>query len=175
MNLVKIISTSLDSFGKLIVKFSRFGNKDIQTSIEVSQYGVDSNPIKGMVAIYTPTTSNGDTFILGYLNKNRLADVGEFRTFATDADGVEKFYIWQKSDGTCEIGGDTNFAVKFNELKTEFNKLKTDHNNFLAEYKTHTHVLTLTSGTGTAAPTISTQIANTSNIDNSKNDKIKTI
>ncbi len=67
------------------------------------------------------------------------------------------------------------FAVKFNELKTEFNQLKTDFNNLVTKYNTHVHVLTLTAGTGTAAPTATTQTANTSNIDNAKNDKIKTI
>lgn len=173
MNLIKVISTDLDSVKRRVVKFLRFGKSDVQTSLQVAAYGIDSNPIKNIIAVYIPTTDKGSTFIIGYINTNQKAAPGEYRTFATDADGVEKFYTWMKSDGTMEIGGDQNFAVKFNELKTEFNKLKTDHNNFLTEYKLHVH----TGGTisGSTGPTTSTQINNSSNIDNAKNDKIKTI
>lgn len=172
MNLVKIISTEIKNL-KRVIKYLRFGKNDIQTSFEISPYGLDSNPIKDMIAIYSPTTDKGETAIIGYINKNQKANAGEFRTFATDDSGVEKFYTWLKKDGTMEIGGSSNFAVKFNELKTEFNKLKTDHNNFLAEYKLHIH----TGGTisGSTGPTTSTQINNSSIIDNAKNTKIKTI
>lgn len=175
MNLVKVISTSLNSKAQRLIKFLRFGRADIQTALQYSPYGFDSNPIKDMVAIYSPTSDNGETVIIGYLNKNQKAAVGELRIFATNDSGTEQFYVWLKKTGIIEIGGDTNFAVKFNELKTEFNKLKTDHNNFLTEYKQHVHILTLTAGTGSAAPTVSSQVANSSNIDNVKNDKIKTI
>lgn len=174
-NFVKVISTEIDTLKRRIVKVLRFGKSDVQTAIECGPYGIDSNPIKDMVAVYGETTEKGKVTIIGYINKNQKAGIGEFRTFATDENGTEKFYTWMKSDGTMEIGGGANFAVKFNELKTEFNALKQSHNDFLTEYKTHTHVLTLTSGTGTAAPTVSTQTPNTSNIDNAKNDKIKTI
>jgi hypothetical protein len=175
MNLVKTISASINNFTQRVIKFYRFGKDDVQTALEYGPYGVDSNPIAGMIAIYGPTTDKGETTIIGYLNKNQKASPGEMRIFATNADGVEKFYIWQKADGTCEIGGAGNFSVKFNELKTEFDKLKTDFNNLVTKYNSHVHVLTLTVGTGTAAPTVTTQTANTSNIDAAKNDKIKTI
>lgn len=174
MNLVKIIDSTISSL-KRVIKFYRFSKDDVQTALEYGPYGVDSNPVKDMIALYAPTTDKGETAIVGYLNKNQKAGVGEMRIFATDADGVEKFYVWLKSDETIEIGGNANFAVKFNELKTEFDKLKTDFNNLVTKYNSHVHVLTLTAGTGTAAPTVVPQTANASNIDASKNDKIKTI
>ena len=64
--------------------------------------------------------------------------------------------------------GNTNFAVKFNELQTAFNELQT-------KFNTHTHITTATVGAtptpGTLAPTTSTS---TANISAAKNQKIKT-
>ncbi len=172
-NLIKVISSSITA-GKRIIKFFRFGVSDIQTAFEYSPFGVDSNPIKDMVAIYAPTSDNGETVIIGYLNKNQKAASGELRIFATDDSGTEKFYVWLKKTGVIEIGGDTNFAVKFNELKAEFNKLKTDYNGHITEYNLHTH-LGVTVGSGSTGVTTPSTKTNTSNIDNAKNDKIKTI
>lgn len=173
-NFVKVISTEIDTLKRRIVKVLRFGKSDVQTAIECGPYGIDSNPIKDMVAVYGETTEKGKVTIIGYINKNQKAGIGEFRTFATDANGAEKFYTWMKSDGTMEIGGDANFAVKFNELKTEFNALKTDYNNHITEYNLHTH-LGVTVGSGATGITTPSTNTNTSNIDNAKNDKIKTI
>lgn len=175
MNLVNVISTSYNSLSQRVVKFFRFGKDDVQTALQYGPYGYDSNPVKDMVAVYGKTASNGETVILGYVHKNLQAGVGETRIFATDADATEKFYIWLRNTGIVEIGGTANYAVKFNELKTEFNKLKTDFNNLVTKYNSHVHVLTLTAGTGTAAPTAVPQTANASNIDAAQNDKIKTI
>lgn len=174
MNLVKVFSSNTNDLKQRLIKVLRMGKGDVQTSIQATPYGLDSNPIKDMIAVYSKTETDGSTVIVGYLNKNSIAAVGELRLFSTDANGVEKFYTWLKNDGTIEIGGNQNFAVKFNELKTEFNKLKQSHNDFLTEYKTHTHAGVSSGGSSTAAP-ISTQLANSSNIDNAKNDKIKTI
>jgi len=49
---------------------------------------------------------------------------GEFRTYSTDKDGVEKFYTWLKNDGTYEVGGNDDFLVRYNELAAGFNQLK---------------------------------------------------
>ena len=69
----------------------------MQTSIEAMPYGVDSNPIKDMVAVYSETTGKGETVIIGYLNKNLKAEVGEFRTFSTDSNGGRKvLYLAKK-------------------------------------------------------------------------------
>jgi len=173
-NFVKVISTELDTIKRRVVKILRFGKSDVQTALECGPYGIDSNPIKDMVAVYAPTEEKGKVAIIGYINKNQKALPGEFRMFSTDANGVEKFYVWLKNDETIEIGGNSNFAVKFNELKTEFNALKTDYNNHINEYNLHTHLgVTVGSGaTGTTTPSTNT---NASNIDNAKNDKIKTI
>lgn len=175
ISLVKILSTTVDSMERRIVKALRLGKSDTQTSFETGNFGIDSNCPDGFVAVYAPSMIKGESVILGYINKNQMAEIGELRLFSTNTAGdTEKFYVWLRNTGHLELGGDSNFAVRFNELKTEFNKLKTDHNNFLTEYKTHTHA-GVTSGMSSTAPPVSTQVANTSNIDNCKNDKIKTI
>jgi len=173
-NFVKVISTEIDTIKRRVVKILRFGKSDVQTALECGPYGIDSNPIKDMVAVYAPTEEKGKVAIIGYINKNQKALPGEFRMFSTDANGTEKFYVWLKNDETIEIGGDSNFAVKFNELKTEFNALKTDYNNHINEYNLHTH-LGVTVGSGATGITTPSTNTNTSNIDNAKNDKIKTI
>ncbi len=172
---VKTISASVDSMSRRVIKFLRFGKSDVQTGIEALAYGLDSNPIKDMVAVYAETSEKGKVAIVGYLNKNQKAQPGEFRTFCTDSQGVEKFYTWMKSDGTIEIGGNVNFAVKYNELVIEFNKIKTDFNSLVSIFNAHTHILALSSGTGTAAPSITQGTVNTSDITQTKNSKIKTI
>ncbi len=173
MNLVKTISTSVNNLSQRVIKFFRFGKDDVQTALEYGPYGIDSNPVKDMIALYAPTTDKGETVIVGYLNKNQKAAPGEMRIFATDANAVEKFYIWMLANGTIEIGGTANYAVKFNELKTAFNSLQTSYNNFLIEYKLHVH----TGGTisGSTGPTVSVQTPNAANIDTAKNANIKTI
>tara|TARA_R110001606_G_scaffold374612_1_gene532474 strand:+ start:412 stop:948 length:537 start_codon:yes stop_codon:yes gene_type:complete len=134
MNLVKLISTDFDKFKRRVVKFLRFGLKDVQTSIEASPFGIDSNPIPEMVAIYGKTSGDGNTFIMGYLVKDKLADVGETRLFSTDDKGVLQTYLWLRNDGTMEVGGDADNMVRYSELETAFNELKTDHNNLVTEW-----------------------------------------
>ena len=118
LNAVKIISSEIDSKVRRVIKFLRLGKYDVQTSFQVAPYGVDSNPIKDMVAIYGPTGEKGKTVIIGYINKNQVAAPGEYRTFSTDADGELKFYIHQKANGTCEIGGSSHNLVRYTPLNS---------------------------------------------------------
>lgn len=175
MNTVTVNASRIDTLKRRVIKFLRFGKSDVQESIEVAPFGIDNAPIKNLIALYAQTTENGKSYIVGYLNKNQKSEPGENRSYATDDAGAEVFYIWQRKDGTVEIGGTDNYAVKFNELKAEFNALKSDYNNLVTTFNGHTHILALTAGTGTAAVSVTQGQTNTSNIDNAKNDKIKTI
>lgn len=116
MNLVTVISTELKAAKTRLIKVLRYGKRDVQTPREIAPYGVDSSPIKDMVALYAPTSDISAPVIVGYINKNQKAGVGEFRTFATDANGTEKFYTWMKADGTMEIGGNIDYAVRYLKL-----------------------------------------------------------
>jgi hypothetical protein len=175
INLIKIISTEFDDLKRRIPKFLRFGKNDVQTAIESAPYGIDSNPIKDMIAVYAETGEKGKPVIIGYLNKNQKAEVGELRLYATDASGSEKFYIWLKKDGIVEVGGDTNFAVKYTELKQELDKLKQDHNTLVNIFNTHIHTVAANPSGLVATPTSTTAMQNQSDFSKAKNDKIKTI
>lgn len=173
MILSRTISTLIKS-GIRYLTLRAYGKTDARTAPEAAPYGVDSNPVAGLQAIYIKSTIDGKAACIGYINTQQLSEVGEMRLFSTDDEGTLQTYLWLKANGDILMGGDTNFAVMFNELKTEFNKLKTDYNNLVTSYNGHTHILTLSAGTGTAAPTVSSGASNTSNIDNAKNPKIKT-
>lgn len=139
MNLSKILSTSFDDLQRRIVKVLRKGKSDVQTAMEAAPFGIDSNPLKDMIAVYAPTEEKGKTVIIGYLNKNQLADVGETRLFSTDSDGTLKFYAWLKNDGTMEIGGNDYHMVRYEKLAEAFNELKQDFNDHITAYNSHTH------------------------------------
>jgi hypothetical protein len=88
-------------------------------------YGIDSNPIKDMIAIYAPTEEKGKTIIVGYVNKNHVADIGELRLFSTNSSGVVQSYVWIKNTGIIELAGNTDNAVRYAALNTAL----TAHNN----------------------------------------------
>jgi len=116
LGLIKIISTEFDKLKRLVPKFLYRGNKDLQTAIQIAPYGIDSNPIKDMVAVMGETNQDGSTVVIGYLNKNCLAAPGEVRLFATNAQGVLQTYVWLKTDGKVHIAGDVDNAVRWREL-----------------------------------------------------------
>lgn len=128
--LVKTISTGIKNLAR-IIKVSRYGKDDTVTGMEAMPYGDDSNPIAGMDAVYLELSSRKNKVIVGYINKQQLADVGEKRIFSTDANGNVKFYIWIHADGTCEFNGKDNHLAQFEALQTAFNQLKSDFNNHI--------------------------------------------
>jgi hypothetical protein len=117
MYLTKILSSTLTK-SRRIAKFLRLGKDDVQTATEVGPYGIDSSPIKDMVAVYAETSKKGDTVIIGYINKNQLAQPGEFRIYSTDENGQQKFYAWLKNDGTIELGGALHNLLRFTPLNS---------------------------------------------------------
>lgn len=122
VKIAKIISSTIES-GKRILKILRLGKEDIQTSFESMPYGIDSVPVKDLIAIQMQTGERGKTVIVGYINKNQLSDVGELRIYSTDSQGVEKSFVHLKNDGTIkaegstiELNGNIDNAVKFTPL-----------------------------------------------------------
>ena len=114
----KLDSTTLSDIGKRVLKVLQFGAKSASESLP---FGVDSNPLKGMTAIYGSTSNNGDTVIFGYIQKNQIADVGETRFFSLDADGNLKAFIWLKNDGDIQLNGDDYSSVRFQPLQSGIN------------------------------------------------------
>lgn len=100
--------------GKRFLKVSQFG---VKTAKVVAPFGDDANPTKDMTALFSESTENGETFIIGYVNTNQLAKVGEKRIYSTNANGDLSTFIWLKNDGTMEIGGNTHNATRYLPLE----------------------------------------------------------
>lgn len=132
--LTTTLSTAVDSMNRLIQKVRRLGKYDIQTAPIAAPYGVDSNPIEGMVAIFAETSMKGDQVIIGYVNKNAIAEVGGLRLFSTNSAGAEQFYVYLRASNNLELGGDARHLARFEELETAFNELKGKFNTFANAY-----------------------------------------
>jgi hypothetical protein len=159
VNVVKTISTSVKNAVRF-VKFLRMGKSDVQECRQIAPYGMDSNPIENMVAIYSKTGEDGKNVIIGYVNKNQIADVGENRIFSTDSDGNVQFFLHLKNDGTAEFGGDSRTMVRYQELESAFNQLKSDFNAHVAAYNSHIHPFV---GVASGAPSSTTPTASSVN------------
>jgi hypothetical protein len=104
--------------GKRILKVLQFGAK---TANESMPFGIDSQPIKGMTAIYADTSNNSESVIIGYINTNQLSNAGETRFYSVDENNVLKSFLWLKNDGTLELNGNTYTAVRFEPLQSGIN------------------------------------------------------
>lgn len=172
MKLLSVLSTEFSNLKRLIVKVSN-GKSRTVTAEEVSNYGVDSNPVKGMVAVYGTSEVDGAEVIIGYLNKDRLAAVGEMRIFATDTEGTLQLYLHLKNDGTAAFGGTADNLMRFSPAKEGFDELRADLNDLTAKFNAHVHPTT-TPGSPTG-PTATPASSSTASIDDSKIDEITTL
>jgi hypothetical protein len=173
VNIVKVISTEITDLSQRLVKFLRLGRSDVRTALEVGPFGIDSNPPKDTVAAYSDTMVKGQSVVIGYVNTRQDADVGEVRTYSVDGSGNVVFYTWLKSDGTMEVGGDSDNMVRYSELESAFNQLRDDFNNFVnTTYNLHQHP---TAAVG--PPSVPTLTGTQSNADitGAKIDEIKTL
>ncbi len=176
-NLVKVISTRIGSKTRRLIKYLRYGKNDIQESFEVSPYGFDSVPVKDMIALYSSTGEIGKNVIIGYINKNKVAKVGENRLFATDENGNEKTYLYLTNSGDLELNGNTDNAVRYSELEKSFNELKTDLNGMIQAWNTFATSYVPGSPTTVGLPPTlasSTVSVSTVTVTNAKIDNIKT-
>jgi hypothetical protein len=119
LTITKVISTELNSISQRLIKVLGFGKNDIQKPIQASPFGDDSNPIKGMVAIYGDTNDLGEKVIIGYLNKDQLAEPGEKRLYSVNSNGTVQAYAWLKANGDIHLNGDTDNAVRWAALNTQ--------------------------------------------------------
>lgn len=123
MELATIKSTEVLK-GWRLPKFLRKGLFDVQTAWQAAPANTDSVPREGTIAVYSQTSTQGKPVIVGYINLNQIAGAGEHRTFSEDANGAVKFYIWQKANGTCEIGGSDDFMVRYSNMSLAFQELQ---------------------------------------------------
>jgi hypothetical protein len=157
---VKTISTRINDLGQRLQKFLGLGLKDVQEVPVAAPFGIDSNAVTDMIAVYSPTLIKGEAVIIGYINKNALAEVGGLRLFSTNSNGAEQFYVYLRNTNNLELGGSNRHLARFEELEAAFNAFKT-------EYNTHTHTGNL------GAPTTPPLIPSVADISGAKIDNIK--
>lgn len=152
-------------------RFLKVQQHGVKTADQISSFGDDSSPIKDMIAVYSKTSEIGDNVILGYINKNQIAEPGEKRIFSLQENGSLSFEIYLKKDGTCAIGAQANDnAVRYSKLEQGFNQLKDDFNALVQAYNTHQH----TAPNGATPPTIVGQ-ASGADISGAKINEIKVV
>lgn len=178
LSIVKVFSTEFDKAKRRIVKFLKLGKEDVQTSIEASPFGVDSNPHANLRAIYAPTGVKGKTVIIGYINTDQVAEVGEHRMFSTDTDGNLIFEARMRNDGTFEIGGSVDNLIRFAKMQAAFNELRGDLNALITAYNSHIHITTATVGAtavpGIITPTVATGTPSAADMSDAKIEELKT-
>lgn len=103
------IRSSIIEAGLRILKVDQWGAKTVQ---EISSFGDDGNPVANMTAVYADTAESGEPVIIGYINENQLAGVGEKRIYSLKSDGTLSTFIWLKDDGTMQLGGIVDNAVR---------------------------------------------------------------
>jgi hypothetical protein len=130
-------------------------------------YGVDSAPVREMVAVYANTADMGNSVIVGYVYKDAVAEVGSIRLYS------ENGYVYLRANGNLELLGDSKHMVRYEELETGFNSLKQSVTDLTLLFNAHVHV-TVTS-LGTPTPPTPTAIPPTATITGAKINEIKTL
>lgn len=162
MESVKVNGSSLGKRAIRLIKFLRY--KFTQETIEVGPFGIDSAPLKNQIGIYAETSKNGRPVIIGYINENQKAGTGEIRLFSKDSNGEEQTFLWLKNDGTIQIAGNTDNAVRYSPLNAGLQSLKNEINVEL------TKIQVAITGLGGAYTKVDTSV----DISGSKIDEVKT-
>lgn len=158
------------------VKALVLGKEDRRTFYESMPFGVDSVPIRGIKVVVAETSTREDKVVLGYINTNQKAESGDYRIYSLNDDGMVATDIWLKSDGTIEMGGDSDNMVRYSALEDAYNELQEKFNDLVTAFNQHVHA---TAAVGppvvpTPVPGIIPAIESTGDIEPSKIDEIKT-
>jgi hypothetical protein len=140
-------------------------------SRQICPPGIDANPIledQGVLIIIDKVP--GKSAQVGVYPDSQ-AEQGEVRIYSRAANGDLKALMWFKADGTIEINGSEDNAVRYSQLETAFNTFKTDFNNFISTvFNLHMHP---TAGTGPPSLPTLTGTSTTADIAPAKVDEVK--
>lgn len=75
-------------------------------------YGVDSAPVREMVAVYANTADMGNSVIVGYVYRDAVAEVGSIRLYS------ENGYVHLRANGNLELLGTADNAMRFTAFNT---------------------------------------------------------
>lgn len=139
----------------------------IESSKASFPVGFASNPAPTFIAIVAETMSNDEPVIVGYLDPNVLEDlnIGDSIMYSTSEGGTKTAKLYLRADGTAEILGNADNAVRFQKLDDGLKAWQTAIQAELTKIATG-----ITGAGGTYTPGILDL-----NIDNSKIDEIKVL
>lgn len=117
--LAKYFSSIIEN-GKRIIKSKGIGGS-VMTTKEVGPFGFDAQPPEGMTAIYADTTNADESVIIGYINKNQVAGIGESRMYSVDAQGEVMATIKCDALGRISLNGNAYNSVRYEPLESGLN------------------------------------------------------
>lgn len=122
----KYYSSAFDAAKHRVMKIFALGP---YTADLIAPFGDDSCPPQGADVIYMTTENDDQPVIVGIINTGLLASEGEKRLFSYRRDDITgnmtnniSFYTWYRTDGTYELGGTEDNAVRFNALNISLQK-----------------------------------------------------
>jgi hypothetical protein len=140
--------------------------RDVQQSLP---YGIDSVPVKDMVAVYSNTGEMGQSVIIGYLYKGAIAEVGSVRLYS------ENGYVHLRANGNLELLGTAKHMVRYEELETGFNSLKQSVTDLTILFNAHVHNIVAPTPATPVTPPLAPAIPPTATITAAKINEIKTL
>lgn len=117
ITLSKIKSATIEA-GKRILKVTQFGAK---TAKESYPFGFDSQPLEDWTAIYSETSNKSESVIIGYINKNQLAEAGSSRMYALGESGEVVGFVHCRTSGVLELNGSDYSSVRFQNMVQAIN------------------------------------------------------
>lgn len=124
MILIEYIQAKIEK-GKRYIKAYVYGDY-AREARQMSIAGVDSSPVKGTKGLFLKTTNSSEPVFLGNIGLAE-AEEGEIQIYSWDGKTKEGF-IWIKKDGTIEINGSADNAVRFSPIDSACSKLAQDIN-----------------------------------------------
>jgi hypothetical protein len=147
--------------------------KDVESTKTAFPFGFDANPTKNYLAIVAATENDAEPVILGYLNPRAITDLqpGDSAQYSTDSEGNIIGSIKLRQDGTAEILGNDDNAVRYSKLEEAYNELNDKFNDLVSAFNQHAHAANATPPT--PIPTIIPASPSTGDISPAKIDEIK--
>lgn len=139
--------------------------------------GFDSVPLKNTRLV--KKTLNRQTVSIGGIQK-AIDDLkeGEVCIFSKDSKGGISATIRHRNDGSLELNGDGDYAVKYTELKKSFDELQLQFNTLVTTFNAHVHPIPFAQAlsavtTPSSSPTVTPGSPSIANISTSKAPTVK--
>ena len=156
-------------------------------SVDIEHHGTDNaelyqssgfhgKPQDGIECVVIDCNGNNIVIATNDYRFNIEIQKGETLVYSYDSSGILKAKLLFNASGELVLNDGTDYAIKYNELKTAFDQLKSDFNNLITAYNAHIHpVPGVLAGTVTvpSSVTVSTGTPSTADMSSSKVAKVR--